>query len=139
MNLISYTLIFTFKSGAYKTFEDNNNCLTIQDNYRSDFLLTPRVFGLNDDVDYYALLRISTSAEANGEDYISFKNYCNELLTLMENNDEIVNIVLKDGDGNVYYNINSNDLIGIDAEGINNIDTSNKLSFRLYIYRKKEV
>ena len=57
----------------------------------------------------------------------------------MENNDEIENITLKDSDGNVYYNINSNNLIGIDAEGINNIDTSNKLSFRLYIYRKKEV
>lgn len=137
MNNVDYSLIFSFDSGKQEIFEDNNAFLSIQDNYRSEFLLTPRVFGLSDDIKYYSLLRINTNEKANAQDYINFKDFCNKILNYMENGDNITNFVLKDNDGNVYYNITKENLIGIDAEGVNNIDTSNKLSFRIYLYRRK--
>lgn len=133
-------LLVSFNSGEQKFFEDKDKILNIQDNYNSDFLLAELPQGnYEDNIDYDRLIKIFTDPrDAGAENYVKFKSFCDAIVKRLSSNDTISNIVLKDEYGNVYYNLLKDEIVGLNLEGINNMDDSGGLSFKFYIYLKEE-
>lgn len=133
-------LLVSFSSGEQKFFEDSNKILQIQDNYNSDFLLAELPQGnYEDHIDYNRLIKIFTDPRDSGaENYTNFRNFCDTIVRQLSLNDTISNIVLKDEHGNVYYNLLKDEIVGLNLEGINNMDDSGGLSFKFYIYLKEK-
>lgn len=136
---ITYELVFKFSSGKEVNFIDKEHTFSIIENYRSPVLLTPQIFGIDDQRDYYALLLIDGKPIDNyATAYCNYKNFGDSILDLLNNEDIISEIILKDTDTQEeYFHINSNQLVGIEAGGGTDRGMDNIMVYRIQIYYKK--
>lgn len=136
---ITYELIFKFASGKEVNFIDEEHTFSIVENYRSPMLLTPQVFGIDDNRDYYALLLIDgRPMEDYASNYCNYKNFGDSILDLLNSEDTISEIILKDVDTQgEYFHINSDQLVGIEAGGGTDRGLDNIMVYRIQIYYKK--
>lgn len=136
---ITYELVFKFSSGKEVNFIDKEHTFSIIENYRSPVLLTPQIFGIDDQRDYYALLLIDGKPIDNyATAYCNYKNFGDSILDLLNNEDIISEIILKDTDTQEeYFHINSNQLVGIEAGGGSDRGMDNIMVYRIQIYYKK--
>lgn len=140
MDNITYSLIITLKSGDILTYTDEKHSFYIHDDYKSEILLTPQLFGIDStEKDYFSLLVIEDTQKACSESYLAFKNYGDKIIQNLNNQNFITNVMLKDEYGNVYYNISDKYLVGIEAGGSNaRKHNSNLLVYRLQFYYNKK-
>lgn len=136
---ITYELIFKFASGKEVNFIDEEHTFSIVENYRSPVLLTPQVFGIDDNRDYYALLLIDgRPIDDYATAYCNYKNFGDSILDLLNNGDTISEIILKDiNTQGEYFHINADQLVGIEAGGGSDRGLDNIMVYRIQIYYKK--
>lgn len=136
---ITYELIFKFASGEEVNFIDEEHTFSIVEDYRSPVLLTPQIFGIDDLREYYALLLIDGKPIGDyASNYCNFKNFGNSIVDLLNNEDTISEIVLRDTNTKgEYFHINSNQLVGIEAGGGTDRGFDNIMVYRIQIYYKK--
>lgn len=136
---ITYELIFKFASGEEVNFIDEEHTFSIVENYRSPILLTPQVFGIDDNRDYYALLLIDgRPIDDYAAAYCNYKNFGDSVLDLLNSEDTISEIILRDVDTQgEYFHINSDQLVGIEAGGGTDRGLDNIMVYRIQIYYKK--
>lgn len=136
---ITYKFIFKFASGEEKSFIDTNHTFSIIENYKSPVLLTPQLFGVDDNRDYYTLLIIDGRVLKNYiEDYKAYKEFGDSIVSQLNIGDPISTIILKDLDSDQdYYYISADQIVGIEAGGASDRGDDNKMVYRLQIYYKK--
>lgn len=136
---ITYELIFKFASGEEVNFIDEEHTFSIVEDYRSPVLLTPQIFGIDDLREYYALLLIDGKPIGDyASNYCNFKNFGNSIVDLLNNEDTISEIVLRDTNTKgEYFHINSDQLVGIEAGGGTDRGFDNIMVYRIQIYYKK--
>lgn len=83
------------------------------------------------------VLSISSSPETENafENYQDFIEFCKA--NFLNNKENITNFILKDNDGNVYYNISKEDLMYVDMEGSTRHTPDGTLTFNLVIFYKE--
>lgn len=136
---ITYELVFKFSSGKEINFIDEEHTFSIVEDYRSPVLLTPQIFGIDDLREYYALLLIDGKPIGDyASNYCNFKNFGNSIVDLLNNEDTISEIILRDTNTKgEYFHINSEQLVGIEAGGGTDRGFDNIMVYRLQIYYKK--
>lgn len=135
---ITYELDFMFDSGEELKYVDTERTFFILDNYSSKVLLTPQLFGIDDERDYFSLLVIDGIYNLTAENYRNFKNFGDQVIEHLNNSDKIAKIIIKETDtDNIYYSIDADHLVGIEAGGASDRGAHNKLVYRLQFYYKK--
>lgn len=136
---ITYELIFKFASGKEVNFIDEEHTFSIVEDYKSSVLLTPQMFGIDDLRDYYALLLIDgRPINDYATAYCNYKNFGNSIIDLLNNEDTISEIILRDADiKDEYFHINTDQLVGIEAGGGSDRGLDNIMVYRIQIYYKK--
>lgn len=139
MEKIQYELIIKFDSGAVDTFIDENSTFLITDNYKSEVLLTPQLFGIDDLRDYFSLLIIES---IDNEDFITcynkFKEYGDKIIYKLNDGDNIEEVILKIyNTDKIIYDIKKENLVGIEAGGASGRNDVNNMVYRLQFYRRK--
>lgn len=139
MAYITYELIFKFASGKEVDFIDEEHTFSITENYKSSVLLTPQIFGIEDLRDYYALLIIDgRPIEDYATTYHNYKNFGDSIIDLLNAEDTILEIILRDTDTKEeYFHISSDQLVGIEAGGGTDRGMDNVMVYRIQIYYKK--
>lgn len=134
-----YELIVAFKSGKYLTYSDEQLSLSINENYISDININPQLIGDLSDKPCFSIIVITNLNTPNLSTYNSFKNFGEEIIsTIQENEEQMSNIIIKDTYGNVYYNLLENNIFGVEFGSTTNSSNSNILSYKMQIYRKKD-
>ena len=141
MDTIFYTFAVSFESGEQIFYTTETRDFIIREVYSSDLLLTDETQpGVNaEKYDYDTLLQLQTGFNSTASEYAGFKRFCEKILSHIERDDKMTNFFVKDADGNAYYNLTKDEIIGIYFEGIaQDEENSNKLRFKLFVYTKRK-
>lgn len=141
MNKQKFEIIISFDSGEQIKYEDLSQSLVIQDSFNSQNILNPDLRILPNGEHYNNVITINTSPDnITATEYNNFRFFCKKILRILDKteNNKISNIVIKDNNEEIFYNILKNEIVGIDIEGTTNYTVENKkiFLFRLLVFLK---